>query len=75
MFYMRFDLYIVMNILLVVLGPILVILLGYSLHKSKKLYLGWRGWGRFPMALALGVLCAAICSGLIIKWNPMVSCF
>ncbi|PVF98565.1 Zn-dependent exopeptidase [Serendipita vermifera] len=72
MFYMRFDLFIVMNVLLVILGPILVILLGYSLHKSKKLYLGWRGWGRFPAALAIGILSAAICAGLILEWNPMV---
>ncbi|CAG8604049.1 3297_t:CDS:2 [Acaulospora colombiana] len=50
-----------------------VILLGHSLHKSKKLYLGWRGWGRFPAALAIGILGGAICAGLITEWNPMVA--
>ncbi|CAG7854086.1 Vacuolar membrane protease {ECO:0000250/UniProtKB:P38244} {ECO:0000305}; AltName: Full=FXNA-related family protease 1 {ECO:0000250/UniProtKB:P38244} [Serendipita indica DSM 11827] len=71
-FYMRSDLFMVFNILLIVLGPIFVILLGWSLHRSHKLYVGLRGWGRFPVALILGVLVAGVCIGWYGEYNPMV---
>ena len=70
---MRSDLFMVFNILLIVLGPILVILLGWSLHRSNKLYAGWRGWGRFPAASVLGALVVGVCVGWYGEYNPMVS--
>jgi hypothetical protein len=72
-FYLRFDMFILLNVLLVSLGPVLVILLGYSLHRSHKLHSEWRGWGRFPLALLTGVAFGAFCSGWYTEYNPMVS--
>jgi hypothetical protein len=72
-FYLRFDMFILFNSLLVSLGPVLVILLGYSLYRRHKLYSGRRGWGRFPLALVIGIAFGALCSGWYTEYNPMVS--
>ena len=74
-FYLRFDMYILLNILLVALGPILVVLLGYSLYRSQKIHSGWRGWGRFPLALVLGIAIGAVSTGWYSEYNPMASGF
>lgn len=73
MFYLRYDFYLLLNILLVVLGPILVALLGYSLSRNRKLLFGWRGWGRFPLAFLIGVLAAGSSMAWYTEHNPMVS--
>ncbi|KIM32383.1 hypothetical protein M408DRAFT_218052 [Serendipita vermifera MAFF 305830] len=71
-FYLRFDLYIVLNILLIALGPIIVVLLGYSLYRSHKIHSGWRGWGRFPLALVLGIAMGVLSTGWYSEYNPMI---
>ncbi|KAG8834684.1 hypothetical protein FRC17_007769 [Serendipita sp. 399] len=72
LFYLRYDMFILLNALLVLLGPVFVVLLGYSLHRSHKIYAGWRGWGRFPLAFGIGVVVAGACIGWYIEYNPMV---
>ncbi|KAG8763923.1 hypothetical protein FRC15_007826, partial [Serendipita sp. 397] len=72
LFYLRYDMFILFNILLVACGPVFVVLLGYSLHRSHKIYSGWRGWGRFPLAFGIGLAVAAACIAWYIEYNPMV---
>jgi len=67
--------FLLLNILLVVFGPVLFGLLAYSLHKSNKLHSERRGWGRFPLALVIGIAFGVLCSVWYAEYNPMVSYF
>lgn len=47
----------IINILLLVFGPLLVGGLSYAAHRKGKLYWTRRGWGRTPVAF---VVCAVV---------------
>jgi len=49
--------FLVINILLLIFGPLLVGGLSYAAHRKGKLYWTRRGWGRTPFSF---VVCAAI---------------
>lgn len=73
MFYLRYDFYVLFNLFLILVGPVLVGLLGYSLHRSQKIPFGKRGWGRFPISFLVGIGLTAASIGWYADMNPMVS--
>lgn len=70
---MRSDIFIVFNILLLLLGPVVVAFLAYSLHRSRKIYFTLRGSFRFLLGLIIGIVMAGICSAWYAENNPLVS--
>ena len=65
----------IVNVLLLILGPIASIILGYFAIRANKLYWPWHGWIRFPIAIALSVALAIALFSSYARFNPYVSVF
>ena len=63
----------IINIVLLTVGPIAVVALGYFATKANKLYWPWHGWIRFPIALIFNVALAIALIFCYAKFNPYVS--
>ncbi|KAF8337945.1 uncharacterized protein EI90DRAFT_3279558 [Cantharellus anzutake] len=62
----------IINLLILILGPIFVLILGAFTKAQGKLFLSWRGWMRFPVAfISTGTLVIGL-STLIIHFNPFI---
>jgi hypothetical protein len=70
---MRSDFFILFNILLLLLGPLAVGLLVYSLYRSHKFYFTPQGSFRFLLGLFLGFVIAGVCTAWYVEFNPLVS--
>jgi len=63
----------IINIVVLVIGPIAAVILGYFATRANKLYWPWHGWIRFPIAVILSV---GLVTALIFGYgeiNPYVS--
>jgi hypothetical protein len=61
------------NIVLLIVGPIASIILGYFATRVNKLYWPWHGWIRFPVAIIFSVALAIALIFSYARFNPYVS--
>lgn len=62
----------IINIILLVIGPIAVIVLAFFATRANKLYWTWHGWVRFPAAVIVSVALDGVLVFGFAKVNPFV---
>lgn len=62
----------IMNVILLVLGPIAALVLGVFATRANKLYWTWHGWVRFPLAFIISLALDVVLVYGFVKVNPYV---
>ncbi len=70
---MRLNLWLLLNIVLVSISPIFVGGVVFLVHRKRKLHWRKRGWGRLPLAFAIGVASCLVLSVWLNTVNTEVS--
>lgn len=63
----------IINLVLLIVGPIVTVILGVFATRANKLYWTWHGWVRFPAAVAISIAIDAVLVFGYTKVNPYVS--
>lgn len=70
---MRLNHWLLLNIILASVSPILVGGVLFLVHKKRKLHWGKRGWGRLPLAFVIGAASCLVLSMWLNTVNTEVS--